>query len=281
MIGASKFPSSTNQRVLDAVLLLRAYWLWTGVALVCAVVFFSSPGGYNGTAHALLHGLCAQTPSHTLMIGGEALPFDARMTGIYGGFLVTVATIAARGRLFWYGNPPIRVSILLGALVGLMAVDGLNSLLTDLGMWHPYRPHNALRVVTGCGAGVALAVVLGWLVASSVWRLSAPRPAMGKIQDLAAPVVGFGGFGVILLARPYWLHFPVSMLLVVSAWIAVTMLVLVIALLAFRLDSKILTLRQLHVPVAISALAAISVMLALAGGRYWLEHTFGLSNAMM
>lgn len=266
---------------LDTALLLRLYWLWPAVVAVCAVAFFSIPGEYNETAHSILHGLCAQTPSHTLKFGGEALPFDSRMTGIYGGFLLTVGQIAGRSRLFWYGNPPMQVMILLGALVGSMAIDGLNSLLADLGMWHPYAPHNAFRIVTGYGAGVALAVVLCWLVASSVWRVSVSRPAVGRLRDLLPPVIGIVGFAVVLLARPGWLHFPVSMLLVISAWVTVTMLVLVIALLTLRLDSKIRTIRQLHLPVAISALLAISVMVALAGGRYWLERTFGITNAMM
>jgi hypothetical protein len=59
------------------------------------------------------------------------------------------------------------------------------------------------------------------------------------------------------------------------------MLVLVIVLLAFKLDAKVSSLRQLHVPVATASVLAISVMVALAGGRYWLERTFGITNAMM
>lgn len=260
---------------------VRSYWLWVTVLLVAGVVFLAWPGGYVDTSHAVLHGLCAQTPSHTIMFGEAALPFDARMTGIYGGFLVTIGTIAGRGHLFRYGNPPIRVVALLAFLVLAMAVDGTNSLLTDLGVWRLYESSNALRVLAGYGAGVTLAVALSWLLASSAWNLGSPRVAVGHLSDLVAPMMGLIACGGVLIASPGWLHLPVSLLLVVSAWLTVTMLVLVIVLLALKLDVRVRTVGELHVPVAISALLAISVMLALAGARFWAERTFGISNAMM
>ncbi|MDQ3654017.1 MAG: DUF2085 domain-containing protein [Chloroflexota bacterium] len=260
---------------------IREYWLWAAVLAAASVVFFGAPGSYTGTSHAILHGLCAQTPSHTVMFGGEMLPFDARMTGIYGGFLVTLVSITIAGRLFHYGNPPKRAIALLAVLVGLMAVDGFNSLLTDLMLWHPYESGNGLRVATGYGTGVALAVVLSWLLASSAWNLGSPRAAIGRLRDLLAPGIGLVAYGVLLFTSPGALHFPVSMLLVLSAWITITMLMLVIVLLALKLDSQVRQVRHLHVPVAISALLAVSVMIGLAGARFWAERTFGISNAMM
>ena len=49
--------------------------------------FFVSVPMLEHKAHAFLHGICAQRPSHSLQVGDELLPFDARMTGIYTGFL--------------------------------------------------------------------------------------------------------------------------------------------------------------------------------------------------
>ncbi len=277
---ASPFlPAMATTKVL--VDRIQEYWLWAAVLAVIGVAFFGSPGDYAATSHAVLHGLCAQTPSHTFMFGDRMLPFDARMTGIYGGLLVTLAAIVARGGLFHYGSPPKRVIALLAGLVALMAIDGFNSLLTDLGLWHPYQSRNELRVATGYGTGVTLAIMLCWLLASSAWNLGSPRVAIGRFRDLLIPFVGLAVYGALLLAGPGWLHFPVSMLLVASAWITVTMLLLVIVLLALRLDSQVRQVRQLHVPVAISALLAVSVMVGLASARFWAERTFGISNSMM
>ncbi len=261
--------------------LASRYWLWPLVAGVGGVAFFTSPGDYGATATSLLHGLCAQTPSHTLQFGGQPLPFDSRMTGIYGGFLATFVWLLSTGRLLRYGNPPRLVVAILGCLVGLMAIDGFNSLVTDLGLWHPYSTSNATRVITGYGTGIALAVAISWLLASSLWHVSVGTQGVGRIRDLTVPFAALAVYGALLWSRPAWLHLPVSMTLVASAWIVVTLLSLVIILLSFRLDATIRRVDQLHVPVATASLMAIVVMMALAGVRFWVEHRFGISNAMM
>ncbi len=260
---------------------IRAYWLWGGIVGAAVLAFFAYPGSYASTSHMVLHGLCAQTPSHTFSIGDKPLPFDARMTGIYGGFLAGMIAIAARGRFFRYGNPPKSVIAVLAAFVLAMAVDGFNSLLTDLGMWHPYAPANVLRVVTGYVSGIALAVALGWLLASSVWNLSRPSPGVASLRDLWLPVLMLLPYLSLILWGPALLHLPLSVALVAAAWIMLSMLMLVIVLMAFRIDDRVRTVRHLHVPVAVAALLGVTVMLALAGVRFWLEHTFGISNTMM
>ncbi|HYJ12995.1 MAG TPA: DUF2085 domain-containing protein, partial [Thermomicrobiales bacterium] len=248
---------------------------------VGSIVFFSSPGDYSGTAYAILHGLCAQTPSHTLQYGDRSLPFDSRMTGIYGGFLVTIAWLALSGRVLRFGNPSRHVLVVLILLVGAMAMDGFNSLFRDLGIWHPYEPANWLRVVTGFGTGVTLAIALSWLLASSLWHLATPDVGVRRVRELVVPLAGMLGYGALLSWRPEWMHLPVSVLLVLSAWLVVTLLALVIVLLAFRLDASVRMPVHLHVPVATASLMAIAIMLGLSGIRYWIERTLGISNAMM
>lgn len=260
---------------------ITSYWLWIGIVIAGAAMFFAYPGGYASTSHHLLHGLCAQTPSHTFSIGNKPLPFDARMTGIYGGLLVGMVTIMIRGRLFRYGTSSRGVIATLATCVLAMAVDGSNSLLNDLGLWHPYTPANILRVITGYLTGIALSVVLTWLLASSVWNLGRPDPGIGSIQELLLPVLLLVPYMSLILLAPDLMHLPLSIALVMSAWLTVSTIMLVIVLLAFRLDEQVRTLRHLHVPVAVAALLGLSVMLALAGIRVWMEQTLGISNAMM
>lgn len=259
----------------------RHYWLWIAVAAIGLGVFVLSPGGYTSTSHSLLHGLCAQTPSHTFMLDGEPLPFDARMTGIYGGLLVTVLVLAVRGRVFCSGDVPVPVMSVLGLLVGAMAVDGFNSLFTDLQIGQLYAPTNIGRLVTGYGTGIALGVALCWLVAASAWRMSKPEPGIRTLRGLLVPAGGLALYIPVVLLGPGWMLLPVTVVLVVSAWLTMTMLALVIVLLAFRIEEGIGSLRALHVPVAVSAMLGICAMLTLALGRFWLERTLGISNALM
>lgn len=260
---------------------IRDFWLWILVVALGTVVFFQTPGGYSSTSHALLHGLCAQTPSHTFTFNGERLPFDARMTGIYGGLLITVAVLAIRRRLFCSGDVSRPVVTALGGLVVAMGIDGFNSLLTDLMIGQLYQPGNVARLITGYGAGIALAVALSWLVSASAWRMSRPVPPMSGASDLAASLAGLALYAVTVLFGPGWLHGPLTMFLVFSAWLTMTMLMLVLVMLVFRIEDQIRSAAALHVPVAIAALLGICAMLVLAGGRFWLERTLGISNAMM
>ena len=260
---------------------LRHYWLWVAVVLVGLALFVQWPGNYASTSHSLLHGLCAQTPSHTFMLNGEPLPFDARMTGIYGGLLITVVGLAVRGRVFYSGDIPVPVMASLGLLVSVMAVDGFNSLFTDLGIGQVYPPTNVGRLVTGYGAGMALGVALCWLVAASAWRISRPLPGVATLRELAIPIVGLSIYGPLVVLGPDWMLLPVTACLVVSAWLTTTLLMLVIVLLAFRIEERISSIRALHVPVAIAALLGVVAMLVLAGGRFWLERTLGISHALM
>ncbi len=260
---------------------LRHYWLWIAVLVVGLAVFVQAPGTYTSTSHSLLHGLCAQTPSHTFIINGEPLPFDARMTGIYGGLLITILALASRGRLFRSGDLPVPVITTLGLLVGAMAIDGFNSLFTDLQIGQLYAPTNILRLMTGYGTGMALGVALCWLVSTSAWRMSKPEPGMRSIRDLLPPLGGLALYAPVAALGPDWMLLPVTAFLVVSAWLTMTMLALVIVLLAFRIEDQIGSIRALHVPVAISALLGICAMLVLAGGRFWLERALGISNALM
>src|SRR5687768_9906499 len=134
------------------------------------LVFLALPWSLEHKAHVILHGLCAQRPSHTYYFGDRPLPFDARMTGIYLGFLATMIVLIRAGAYRWCRTPsPGRIAVLL-VLGGIMAVDGFNSLLKDLALPYPYEPRNWLRVVTGAGAGLVLAVALCFLLSVTLWR---------------------------------------------------------------------------------------------------------------
>ncbi|MGB3330912.1 MAG: DUF2085 domain-containing protein [Thermomicrobiales bacterium] len=261
---------------LPALAQIKSYWLWLAIALAGLAGFLMVPGAYSTKAHSVLHGLCAQTPSHTFTFDGQALPFDARMTGIYGGTIVTFACLALGHRLRFYGNPPRRIIALLAGFVVAMGADGFNSLLKDLGLWHPYPPENVLRLVTGFGTGIALAVILTWLLASSMWNFSSPKPTVRSIGDLRGALLGGAVFGIAVLSGAGWLYTPVAALLMVSAWLTLTVLMLVVVLLLFKVDERVRTMQDLHVPGAIAAVLGLVVMLALAGGRYWLERVVGI-----
>lgn len=251
--------------------------LLPGVALGLLVLFLALPGSVEDKAHALLHGLCAQRPSHSLGFGGRLLPFDARMTGIYGGFAVAAGYLLARGRLRSFRLPGPSVLVVLAGFVGVMGVDGANSLLVDLGLASVYEPDNRLRLATGLTTGTALAVILCFLLATTLWRrndweratVERPRELL-TISLLQVPVAA------VLLSGAGPLHAPISLLLVAAATAVVAAMALVVVLLVGRIDRSFDRAADLQGWAAAALVLGVVAMGALAGGRFLLEWAVGV-----
>lgn len=255
---------------------LRQYWLWPSIVAIGLVLLLLLPGGLARNSRLLLHGLCAQTPSHTFIIGDHMLPFDARMTGIYAGAGVGIIFIAVKRRLLSDGLPGWPIRIALALMLAAMALDGMNSFLTDIGLWHPWQTTNVTRLVTGYGAGVTMAVALTWLLGGTVYQVSTRTPAVRSWTELVIILAGLPILGVMLTWAAGWLYLPLTLFLIVAAWTVVTTLVLVTAMLLFHVDERIIRRSQLHVPGALAAVLGLVVILLLAGGRRWLEITLGI-----
>ncbi len=253
-------------------------WPFVAALVVAMAALFLVTGmdSLASSSRAVLHGLCAQRPSHSFTVGGHLLPFDARMTGIYSGSILTWIALALRGRLLTAGTPPWPVTLVLGAGVLALALDGTNALLVDLALWHPWEPLNATRYFTGFATGVALATLEVWLIGTSLWRMSAPAPVWRGVRELWWTVpAALCGYVLIRLDLGWTYPFLVAMLLV-SAWLTVTGLALVIVLAAFRLERNIGSIRQLEPPVVVAACLAIVIIVGLAQLRFWLERTLGI-----
>lgn len=259
---------------------LQRYWLWYAIVIGGLAIFLLVPGGFADKSRTLLHGLCAQTPSHSLSFGGVVLPFDARMTGIYSGTMATLIYLMVRGRFLALGVPPWKVMAVLALFVTTMAADGFNSLLTDIGSWHPWRPRNEFRLVSGYLAGVSLGTVLAWLLGSALYRVGKRHAGVAGFRDIVMILVPLAPYGVLLFSGATWLYMPVSMMLIVSAWLTMTVLGLSVIVLAFRLDERVVRIHHLHVPGAVAALLGLGIMLVLAFGRMWLERTMGIPSTL-
>ena len=246
------------------------------VALGVVGLFLLAPWPFPVKAHAALHGLCAQRPSHSLQLGEQVLPFDARMTGIYGGCFVAFCYLVTLRRLRASRMPPPAVLATLAFFVGVMALDGLNSLLADLGLWHPYEPANHLRLATGLLTGVALAVALCFLLAATLWRAPNLRQApVAGPRELLLLVVLQGPYALLVGSGIPALYAPVTTLLLVAAVTVVMALIQVLVLLLGHRDRTFDSFRQLQVPASVALLLAVGVMAAIAAGRYLLEHLTG------
>jgi uncharacterized protein YjeT (DUF2065 family) len=104
---------------------------------------------------------------------------------MYLSYLAILSVIFARrhgraGRL-----PPLPVSLTILAFGLLMVLDGLNSTFAELGVAFTYTPRNDLRLLTGMGAGIGLALIILLVANNSLRRDVDDRmPALGGWHDL-------------------------------------------------------------------------------------------------
>lgn len=244
--------------------------------LFAGLLFLAAPWPFQHKVHAALHGLCAQRPSHTYLMGGTALPYDARMNGIYLGAFVTIVA------LLWTGAhrnalPPSwsRSFVLLG-FGAVMALDGFNSLLADLRLWHPYETTNWMRLVTGMAAGITLGVALVFLMGTTLWR----RPVMERqtLQDwrVLVPITAvLAGFVAVVVSGAGWLYLPMVFLLIGATILVLACLGLVLITILMRRDYTFDSFAGLGSIATWAVVFAGVVMALLAIGRTVLERSIG------
>jgi uncharacterized membrane protein len=175
---------------------------------------------------------CAQAPTRTLVIGGSLMPVDARDAGIYLVGLLTLgmALVVGRGRAGRF--PPANVAALLAGLFMAMIIDGVNSSLQARGLHHFYPTTNAIRVLTGAGAGLALAMLGIPVVNRVVWRRPGDEAFAMGYGELAGFVAAAAVVVAMLLSPRPWLYYPLSILSilgVLAGWGLINAMVIAVA----------------------------------------------------
>jgi uncharacterized membrane protein len=248
------------------------------LVLLVSVVFLALPWPVEVKSLAALHGLCAQRPSHSFWFGESRLPFDARMTGIYGAFLATTGYLAGTGRWRRAGLPSWPVLSLLAGGVPALGIDGFNALFHDLGLQVLYEPRNWLRFVTGSWTGVLLGVVV-WMAANAVvWR---PGPLTSRAvlegpRDLMRLVWLVGVLGVLVMSGWRLLYWPLAHGLVVAAATLLTLLALPVIQLLRRREQQVERLAELGWPASGALVVACAFMVTTSALRFLLERIAGL-----
>ncbi|MEX1158821.1 MAG: DUF2085 domain-containing protein [Thermomicrobiales bacterium] len=261
---------------------MRSGRLWSAAFAVCCALtglgFLLLPGSIEGKSLAALHGLCAQQPTHSFYFGDQRLPFDARMTGIYGGFALTAIYLLARRRWRHGDLPSFAVIALLGLFVAALGVDGVNSTLRDVGVWHAYAPHNTLRLATGMLTGTALAVFVWMLVAQVGFapRARVRRKPISGAADLTLLLATQAIAAGVILTGWSLLRVPLTFLLLLSAVTAVGGLALAFVLLLGRREARAITTADLAGPATVALLVALLLIGGLGGGRFLLEWWLGI-----
>jgi uncharacterized membrane protein len=171
-------------------------------ALIIGGWLWATPQGVLGKADAVGYAICHRIAGRSFSINGRPLPLCVRCSGMYIGALLTVALAAATGRARASGLPPRRVSAVLLIFLVLMGVDGINSYLTFFpALPHAYEPHNALRLFTGLGTGLAMGAFVLPAFNGTLWRNPDPQPILGGLRELGALALVAAMLGGLILTE--------------------------------------------------------------------------------
>ena len=228
-----------------------------------------------GTLRDLLYGVSAQRPSHSLFLGGQQLPLEARMGGIFLGFLCAVVLLGLLGRLR-AGHPPGGwLGLACWLLIAQTGLDGLNAFLFDGNLPHAYAPSTIVRLFSGLSAGLGLGLLAVPVVASVVWSRPADEASVEDPLELGAGLAGAALLGGLILAGAASLLWPVALAMLAAVLVAFGLANLyVLALVTGRRAVHGAAARGLLVSslgLALLELAGLSVL------RTWLISAFGIT----
>lgn len=157
----------------------RRGWLCLGFLALVLLAFALAPWPLISKLRAIGFGICAQRPSHSYFLGGVQLPIEARMVGMFGGYLAATVYFLAlrRGRASKF--PPVPLLVVCVLFIAAMGFDGFNNLFHDVGLPYLYAPYNPARLITGLLTGLAIAAFILPVFNSTVWAKGQVRPVLG------------------------------------------------------------------------------------------------------
>jgi uncharacterized membrane protein len=219
---------------------------------------------------AIAFGLCPQRPSHSLYLGGQQMPIEARMAGMFGGFVVAAAYAWAAGRGRAMRLPGRTMTLILLGFVALMGFDGLNAFFFDLRLPHLYAPNLFLRLGTGLLAGVAFAGFILPAFNATVWASGPDLSLLSQPRDmLATLLLEAVYFGVAVSGLGMFLY-PVSIVAIAGVPILLGLIGGLLTAMLFRRENRANRPADL-VPLALGGLAIASLLLVtLSSLRFWL-----------
>lgn len=268
------------------------------------LAFLLLPGTLVDKFYLVGFGICPQRPAHSNYLGGTALPgeaslraalpilnalapgtptklpVEARMFGMFAGFLLTwlYSFLTGRGRAALM--PPAPVMFTYVAMIALMAWDGINATLYDLhgaGLPVPflYAPRLDLRFVTGWLCGIALAGILLPVVNYCLWREPRSLPLFDRVRDLVPLWLAGAVILLLFLSGSGLWYYPLAVLAPLGILASLGALNTVLVLTLARRDRFALDWNAALNPLAVAVCLALLELGALSLVRW---ATFGLGE---
>ncbi len=239
------------------------YSIFIVAGLIVFIWLIETPEGILGKADAIGYAVCHRIDVRSFHIGVRQLPLCARCTGQYMGAVIGILfqVLCARCRS---GFPPKRVIALLSLFFLAYAVDGLNSYLylppflkVFPGMPHLYEPSNVLRLFTGTGMGLIIALVLYPAFIGSIYFNPDTQPAIADIKSIliisgSAILIDF-----LILTGSKYILYTAALISTGGVILLLTMAYTIIVLRLFHKENQFTRVSQISLPLMFGFTIAI------------------------
>ena len=255
-----------------AALAILLGWLWI------------VPPGILGKADALGYAVCHRLDERSFHFAdGRELPLCARCSGMYFGAMVglTFQMFFSRRK----GGMPTKRIILPLLLLGLaFAVDGTNSYVFLMKTISPgrldfiptlYTPNNILRLLTGSGAGLGIAIALFPSFNQTVWKNWDPSPALGSLKHLTVLMAIMLGLDLLILSDSDIILYPVAIISAGGVLLLLTMVYQVMWVMLTRQENTFIAFRDTWLPALAGLTIALLQITTTDLFRWWLTGTWG------
>jgi uncharacterized membrane protein len=272
-------PNNTLKRIGAAskVLVIAA------ALLVFVGWFLNTPPGIFGKADAIGYAVCHRISERSFHIGSIQLPLCARCSGMYLGAMTGLVfqSIIGWKRL---KIPHWSILALLVVFVGAFGIDGANSYLYLLKQVSPgilpnipilYMPNNTLRLLTGSGMGLGMAVMLFPAFNQTVWADGEDKPAIPGWKALGLMLGIQVIFDLLVLTENPIVLYPLAIISALGVWFLLTMVYSMVWVMIMGQDNQFAKLRQLWLPLLAGLTIAMIQTAAIDALRFWFTGTWG------
>lgn len=262
---------------VDKIKKRRDWYKWLVFAAAGLIIFgwlLNTPPGLLGKADAVGYAVCHRIDARSFQIGDRQLPLCARCSGMYLGAVFGLAFQA----IFFprrSGGPRWYVLIFMLLTISAFGLDGVNSYL-HLFKDAPrlYEPQNWLRLITGTGMGLTMAIGIYLAFNQTVWAAWDDRPALDSWKSLAGLVLGAAVVVLLVLSGVDIILYPLALISALGVIGLLTMLYTMLVVMIFRKENHYHRLIEMVVPltggfiVALLQVAAFDLVRFLLTGSW-------------
>jgi uncharacterized membrane protein len=242
--------------------------------VVVAWLWFT-PEGVLGKADAVGYAVCHRIAGRSFAIAGRPLPLCARCSGLYLGALLAMVALTAAGRGRAAGLPPLRASLLLLGLLGIMGADGVNSYMAFFpGLPRLYEPQNWLRLTTGLLGGLSIGAFVLPAFNGTVWQALDPQPALRGVKEVLALAGLAGLLAAVILAGNAAVLYALALASSLTVLLVLSMIQVTLWLALLRRGNTVASWRGSLAPFAAGAALAVVQVAVIDAARYALTGTW-------